>query len=106
MKQLKLLSLLPTLLLSGCAHYNIGLHDLSTDTTYTADKTNTTTRTITTDIKGTAWFSSAQNINKLKGVQTDKTQSFGSDGIGQQGATNVVEGIKGLAELVKQLKMP
>ena len=46
-------------------------------------------RTITTRISGTAFFSSAQTVSRIKAVQTDKTQSFGTDALGQHGATNV-----------------
>jgi hypothetical protein len=61
-------------------------------------------RTITTDVKATAWFSSAQSIAGLKTTTTDKTQSFGSAAIGQQGATNsanVLRELRGLLELLR-----
>lgn len=58
---------------------------------------------VTTTIKATAWFSSVQNVTKLKALQTAKTQSFGTESFGQQGATNVVEALKeirGILELI------
>lgn len=61
-------------------------------------------RTIRTDIKATAWFSSAQSVAKLKAIQTDKTQSFGSEAIGQQGATNTVEALKSIAHILELLR--
>ncbi len=61
-------------------------------------------RTIKTDIKATAWFSSAQNLSKIKALQSDKTQSFGSDAIGQHGATNTVEALRAIVEILKLVK--
>jgi hypothetical protein len=61
-------------------------------------------RLIETEVEATAWFSSAQNIAKLKALQTDKTQSLGSDGIGQQGATNTVEALKSVVRILELLK--
>lgn len=61
-------------------------------------------RIITLDIKGTAWFSSAQNISKLKALQTDKTQSFGADSLTQHGATNSVEALKAIAHILELLR--
>lgn len=61
-------------------------------------------RIIRSDIKATAWFSSAQNVAKLKALQTDKTQSFGTDALGQQGATNSVEALKAIAHILELLR--
>lgn len=61
-------------------------------------------RKITLEIKGTAWFSSAQNIAKLKALQTDKTQSFGADNISQHGGTNAVEALKAIAHILELLR--
>ena len=60
--------------------------------------------TITTRITGTAFFSSAQTVSKLKAVQTDKTQSFGTDALGQHGATNVAETVDALTRLIQSLR--
>lgn len=75
---------------SGCTSFRV---------TQTDDSPNE--RSIRTDIKATAWFSSAQSVAKLKALQTDKTQSFGSDTIGQQGATNSVEALKALVRILE-----
>jgi hypothetical protein len=84
--------LLVTLLLPGCTNFTVKQADISPE------------RTILNEIKGTAWFSSAQTISKLKATQTDKTQSFGTEGIGQQGATNTIEGLRLGVEFLKLLR--
>jgi hypothetical protein len=89
------LSTLLLLLLTGCTTFHV---------TQTDESPNE--RIIRTEIKATAWFSSAQNVAKLKALQTDKTQSFGTDIIGQQGATNVVASLEKMVELVNALKTP
>ena len=61
-------------------------------------------RRISTTVRGTAWFSSAQAISKLKALQTDKTQSVGTDAIGQQGATNTVANLQALARILEALR--
>ncbi len=61
-------------------------------------------RVIRSDIKATAWFSSAQNVAKLKALQTDKTQSFGADGVSQQGATNTVAALQAVARILELLR--
>jgi hypothetical protein len=61
-------------------------------------------RTIRTEISATAWFSSAQNISKIKALQTDKTQSFGSDAIGQHGATNTVEALRAIIRIMELVR--
>lgn len=61
-------------------------------------------RTITLDIRATAWFSSAQAITKLKALQTDKTQSFGSDSLSQHGATNVTAALDALTRLLQAVQ--
>ena len=71
--------------LAGCARFSVTQIDESPDE-----------RTITTRLTGTAFFSSAQTISKIKAVQTDKTQSFGTDALGQHGATNVAETVDAL----------
>lgn len=109
------LILLPLLLLySGCATQNANLQDRSTDQTVTVEPngaitTNTTTRTITTHLKGVAFFSSSQSLEKFKALQTDKTQSVGASAVNQHGATNtvgVINATKELLEEVNKLKGP
>jgi len=58
-------------------------------------------RVITTDFKATAWFSSSQNLTKLKALMTDKTQSFGVDASQQRGPTNTVATIEALTKLLE-----
>ncbi len=48
--------------LAGCARFSVTQIDESPNE-----------RTITTRISGTAFFSSAQTVSKIKAVQTDKT---------------------------------
>lgn len=80
-------------LLTGCTTFHV---------TQTDESPNE--RIIRSDIKATAWFSSAQNVAKLKALQTDKTQSFGTDALGQQGATNTVEALKAVAHILELLR--
>ena len=61
-------------------------------------------RTIRTEIKATAWFSSAQRIANIKAIQSDQWQSFGTDSVGQQGATNSVEALKAVARILELLR--
>ena len=89
----RLILLAALVCLSGCARFSIVQTDSSPDE-----------RIIETRIKGTAWFSSAQNISNLKAVQTDKTQSFGSTGIGQQGETNIVAILNALGGVLQTLR--
>lgn len=110
---MKLNQLLPLaallLVLSGCATQNAQLQDLSTNVAVTQEKngtitTNTTSRTITTKLKGTAWFSSSQILEKFKALQTDKTQSVGASSLSQQGATNTASVIKELTDFARAVK--
>jgi hypothetical protein len=80
-------------LLSGCTILNIEQSDASS-----------TDRIVTTKVKAVAWFSSAQAITKLKVIQTDKSQSTGTDSLSQQGATNSVEALKAIAHILELLK--
>jgi len=89
---MKRLALVILLLVPGCARFSITQTDTSPDE-----------RIIQTKITGTAWFSSAQSLSNLKALQTDKTQSFGSTGIGQQGMTNIVEVLNALAGVIGAL---
>ena len=81
----------------------LALLTLTSCTTFTVTQTDDSIgdRTITTRIKATAWFSSAQNLAKIKALQTDKTQSFGADAMSQQGATNVVGVLNSTADLLR-----
>jgi hypothetical protein len=88
--------LLITLLLSaatGCTQFRVRQEDNSGDN-----------RVIKSDIRATAWFSSAQNIAKIKALQTDKTQSFGTDQFTQQGATNTVAALQAIADILNALR--
>lgn len=60
-------------------------------------------RTVETRIRATAWFSSAQSLERIKATTTEKTQSFGGEGIGQQGATNSTEVLKAVADLIRAI---
>lgn len=104
MKTLLLLPLL--LLLNGCVSQHAKLEDRSKTVSVTTAKdgsstTNTTERTITTDLSGSAWFSSKQSVEKFKALQTDKTQSIGGNNLVQQGATNVVEALEKIDSILK-----
>lgn len=88
----KLCGCLVLLLLVGCTTLRIEQRDESPDE-----------RIITTTITGSAWFSSSQAITKLKALQTDKTQSFGTDSIGQHGATNSLEALKHIVRILELL---
>ena len=82
------------LLLTGCARFNT-LQESSTSTS------GVTTRR--TEVHGSALFSSVQSFAQPKLTQSDKTQTVGASSIGQQGATNTVELIKAVTELLKTL---
>jgi len=79
--------------LAGCARFSVTQTDESPGD-----------RIITTRITGTALFSSAQTVSKIKALQTDKTQSFGTDSLGQHGATNVAETVDALTRLIQSLR--
>ncbi len=79
------------ILLAGCTSFHVKQSDARTD------------RTVTSDLYATAWFSSAQHLEKLKALQTEKTQSFGTSAFDQQGATNVVATLQALANLLQML---
>jgi hypothetical protein len=81
------------LALSGCARFSVTQTDESPEA-----------RKITTKLTGTTWFTSAQHLTKIKALQTDKTQSFGSDTFGQQGDTNIVAVIQSLTTLLQTLR--
>lgn len=87
-----LLLLVLTIGLVGCARFKVEQRDESPEA-----------RTITTKISGTAWFSSVQNISKIKATQTDKTQSFGTDSVGQQGSTNAVAALEAVVKILQAI---
>lgn len=86
--------------LTGCTHFSVKQLDKS----FTID--GTPEREISTELSGTAWFSSAQHLTGIKAITTDKTQSFGTSTFGQQGATNSVEALKALARIAEAVKPP
>ncbi len=89
---IKLLPLFVCVGLVGCTTVKITQRDESPE------------RTVVTDVKATAWFSSSQNITKIKTSQTDKTQSTGTEGVSQQGATNVVEALKAINDILGKVR--
>lgn len=91
--------LLPLVLLLGCSHFSIKQTDIST-----LDENQNEVRTITTDVAGSTWFTSAQALTKLKVTQTDKTQSTGFDHLGQQGATNSLAALEALARIAEAVR--
>lgn len=84
---------LALLLLTGCTSFHITQIDESPGE-----------RTITTEIKGSAWFSGAQNLTKLKAITTDKTQNVGFGSIGQQGPTNFIDALNALARIAEAVR--
>jgi len=91
--KLKLAVILMLAALAGCARFSVTQIDESPEA-----------RKITTKISGTTWFTSAQNVTKIKALQTDKTQSFGTATLGQQGDTNVVAVVESLTGLLNAIK--
>ncbi len=89
--------------LTGCARFSAALHDTSKE--IKIDGT-TIERSITTDLKGIALFSSSQSLARLKALQTDKTQSFGSEGVNQHGATNAVEALREINRMLEKISVP
>lgn len=84
---------------AGCAHHHTVQKDISIS--YDEAKNETERREITTDVRGSTWFSSAQALAKFKAYQTDKTQAVGADSVGQQGATNVVAVLDRVKEIIQ-----
>lgn len=84
--------ILPILILAlcGCAHFECTQNEENPDGTI-----------ITTKIAGTAWFSSAQSITGVK-AQNEK-QSFNVGTFGQQGATNMVESLRLIYQIVDRI---
>jgi len=62
-------------------------------------------RTIKTTVTATAWFTGGQTLAKLKATTTDKTQSIGTDQLGQQGTTtNAVAALAHIAHILELLR--
>lgn len=87
--------IIPILLtiLTGCASYRV----VQTDT-------SASQRTIRLEVRALTLFSSAQRIEKIRATQTDKTQSFGTDGVGQTGGTNTAATIQALTALLQTIR--
>lgn len=58
----------------------------------------------TTDLSASAWFSSAQHLEKLRASQSDKTQSFGMGTATQQGDTNMVAALEAIARILEAIR--
>ena len=80
-------------LTTGCTTFMVHQSDISPNE-----------REITTIVKGTAWFSGATKITGLTAMQTDSRQELNTKNINNQGATNVVEALKALTEILKLVK--
>jgi hypothetical protein len=87
------LAVILAMLFAGCTSFRIDQRDESQGQ-----------RTITTTVRATAWFSSAQTIAKIKAQTTDRTQTLGTDSIGQQGATNSVAALQAIARILEALR--
>jgi hypothetical protein len=95
-----LLLTIAIIFICGCARFHGKQTDISI-TTNTEDPKIVTKREITTDLKGSAWFSSKQDLAKFSAIQTDKSQAFNGSGLNQRGATNTVATIEALTKLVE-----
>jgi hypothetical protein len=84
------LALLP--LGTGCTTFAVEQGDVSPE------------RQITFKLRGRAWFSGQQAITQLKAIQTDKSQSFGTDSISNRGPTNAVALIEAATKLLNAAK--
>lgn len=78
--------------LTGCTSFVVEQGDTSPE------------RAITFKLRGRAWFSGSQTIANLKAMQTDKSQSFGTDSINNRGPTNAVAVIEAATKLVQATK--
>lgn len=94
MKQRLLWTCLAVIALAGCTTFNATQKDIR----------NGEENEITTTIKGTAFFTSAQSISAIKAQQTEKTQTFNLDDLKQHGATNVVSALNAIAEIIKAIQ--
>ena len=79
-------------MLTGCTMFTVSQRDEGKE------------RVVTTTVRGTAWFSSAQTISKLKATTTEKTQSIGTDAIVTQGATNSVAALQSIVRILELLR--
>lgn len=93
MKSLSLLLTAALLVVTGCASYQVTQTDLSPDR-----------RQIQLEVRALTLFSSSQNISRIRATQTDKTQSFGTESVGQSGATNTVAAIQALTTLIQTIR--
>jgi hypothetical protein len=89
---LLLIALVPVF--TGCTSFVVEQGDTSPE------------RAITFKLRGHAWFSGSQTIANLKAIQTDKSQSFGTDSINNRGPTNAVAVIEAATKLVEAAKTP
>lgn len=76
----------------GCTSFRVEQGDVSPE------------REITFRLSGRAWFSGQQAITQLKAIQTDKSQSFGTDSISNKGPTNAVALIEATTKLLNAAK--
>jgi len=81
------------LVLGGCTSLRVKQTDESPDA-----------RKIISDVRATAWFSSAQVLTKLKTLQSDKSQSTGFGSLDQHGATNIVESLNAIVKIIEALR--
>lgn len=82
-------------LLAGCASFHLTQIDESPGE-----------RTITTELKGRAWFSSAQTLTKISAFTSDREQKFNAGNIGQHGPTNFLEALNALARIAEAVRPP
>lgn len=93
MKHSPLLLTAALLVLTGCASYQVTQTDLSPDR-----------RQIQLEVRALTLFSSSQNISRIRATQTDKTQSFGTESVGQSGSTNTVATLQALTTLMQSIR--
>ena len=89
------LSALIILFLAGCTQFHVHQTD--------GDPNNPQAQR-TTDLRASAWFSSAQHLEKLRASQTDRTQAFGMGAANQQGDTNMVAALEAIAKILEALR--
>jgi len=68
------------------------------------DQRENDTTTVKTEIKGWAFFASAQKIAGIAAKQTQATQAFNADVMEQGGGTNVVAMLNALARIVESVR--
>lgn len=89
----RLIGMAAVILLGGCTSFRVHQVDESPGE-----------RVITSDIKAVAWFSSSQALAKIKALQTDRSQSFGSDLVQQQGATNTIAALQNIVRILELVR--